>query len=76
MSKRHVDANSDASTLAAYLRQIAKVPLLTIDEEQSLGRRIQVVGLMEAHGLGSEPKSSGDDIATCAEATVSAETTI
>jgi RNA polymerase primary sigma factor len=41
MSKRHADANSDASTLAAYLRQIAKVPLLTIDEEQSLGRRIQ-----------------------------------
>src|ERR1700716_1830870 len=41
MSKRHADANSDASTLAAYLRQIAKVPLLTVDEERSLGRRIQ-----------------------------------
>src|SRR5256714_3305620 len=41
MSKRHADANSDASTLAAYLRQIAKVPLLTVDQEQSLGRRIQ-----------------------------------
>src|ERR1700704_6478695 len=41
MSKRHADANSDASTLAAYLRQIAKVPLLTVDEERSLGLRIQ-----------------------------------
>ena len=41
MSKRHADANSDASTLAAYLRQIAKLPLLTVDEERSLGLRIQ-----------------------------------
>jgi RNA polymerase primary sigma factor len=41
MSKRHADGNSDASTLAAYLRQIAKVPLLTMDEERSLGLRIQ-----------------------------------
>jgi RNA polymerase primary sigma factor len=41
MSKRNADANSDASTLAAYLRQIAKVPLLTVDEERSLGLRIQ-----------------------------------
>jgi RNA polymerase primary sigma factor len=41
MSKRHADANSDVSTLAAYLRQIAKVPLLTVDEERSLGLRIQ-----------------------------------
>jgi RNA polymerase primary sigma factor len=41
MAKRHADANSDASTLAAYLRQIAKLPLLTVDEERSLGRRIQ-----------------------------------
>jgi RNA polymerase primary sigma factor len=41
MARRHADANGDASTLAAYLRQIAKVPLLTIDEERSLGLRIQ-----------------------------------
>ena len=41
MSKRHADGHSDASTLAAYLRQIAKVPLLTVDEERSLGLRIQ-----------------------------------
>ena len=41
MSKRHAAANSDASTLAAYLRQIARVPLLTVDEERSLGLRIQ-----------------------------------
>src|SRR5258706_4427662 len=41
MSKRHADANSDASTLAAYRRQIAKVPLLSLDEERSLGLRIQ-----------------------------------
>ena len=40
MSKRHADANSDASTLAAYLRQIAKVLLLTVDEERLLGLRI------------------------------------
>jgi two-component system NtrC family response regulator len=38
--------------------------------------RPTLYALMEAHGLGSEPKSSDDDIATCAEATVSAETTI
>ena len=41
MSKRHADANPDASALAAYLRQIAKLPLLTVDEERSLGLRIQ-----------------------------------
>jgi RNA polymerase primary sigma factor len=41
MSKRHADATSDASTLAAYLRQISKLPLLTVDEERSLGVRIR-----------------------------------
>jgi RNA polymerase primary sigma factor len=41
MSKRHADATSDATTLAAYLRQIAKAPQLSADEERSLGVRIR-----------------------------------
>src|SRR5262249_30080354 len=31
----------DASTLTAYLREIAKLPRLTVDEERALGFRIQ-----------------------------------
>jgi RNA polymerase primary sigma factor len=41
MSRRNVVARSDASTLAAYLREIAKLPRLTFDEERDLGRKIQ-----------------------------------
>jgi len=39
--RRHAITHSDAGTLAAYLREIAKLPRLTIDEERDLGRRIQ-----------------------------------
>ena len=39
MSRRH--ATEDAGTLAAYLRDIAKLPRLTIEEERELGARIQ-----------------------------------
>ncbi len=41
MSRRHATAASDASTLTAYLREIAKLPRLTIEEERALGLRIQ-----------------------------------
>jgi RNA polymerase primary sigma factor len=33
--------NEDASTLTAYLREIAKLPRLTVDEERALALRIQ-----------------------------------
>ncbi len=38
MSRR----DEDASTLTAYLREIAKLPRLTADEERALGARIQI----------------------------------
>jgi RNA polymerase primary sigma factor len=41
VSKRHASNGDDASALAAYLREIAKLPRLTVDEERALGRRIQ-----------------------------------
>ena len=41
VSRRHAVTHSDASTLAAYLREIAKLPLLSVDEERELGDRIQ-----------------------------------
>jgi RNA polymerase primary sigma factor len=41
VSRRHAVAPSDASTLAAYLREISKMPRLTPDEERDLGERIQ-----------------------------------
>src|SRR5437588_2422061 len=41
MSRRHALIQSDAGTLAAYLREIAKLPRLTADEERDLGERIQ-----------------------------------
>jgi RNA polymerase primary sigma factor len=34
--------DEDASALGAYLREIAKLPRLTVDEERALGARIQV----------------------------------
>jgi len=43
VTKRYC-ANDDASTLAAYLREIAKLPRLTIDEERELGARIRIDG--------------------------------
>jgi RNA polymerase primary sigma factor len=41
MPRRNAIAHSDASTLAAYLREIAKLPRLTSGEERDLGQRIQ-----------------------------------
>jgi RNA polymerase primary sigma factor len=41
MSRRHALMQSDANTLAAYLREIAKLPRLNGDEERDLGERIQ-----------------------------------
>ena len=41
MSKRHTAIESEASTLAAYLREIAKLPRLTAEEERDVGLRIQ-----------------------------------
>ena len=43
MPKRY-SASDDASTLAAYLREIAKLPRLSVDEERELGHRIRVEG--------------------------------
>jgi RNA polymerase primary sigma factor len=39
VSRRH--ATSETSTLTVYLREIAKLPRLTVDEERALGRRIR-----------------------------------
>ena len=41
MSRRHLLQQSEASTLAAYLREISKLPRLTIAEERDLGARIR-----------------------------------
>jgi RNA polymerase primary sigma factor len=41
VSKRSASSGDDVTTLAAYLREIAKVPLLTSAEERELGERIQ-----------------------------------
>ncbi|MGE5244617.1 MAG: RNA polymerase sigma factor RpoD/SigA [Betaproteobacteria bacterium] len=41
MPRRHATAAPDSSTLAAYLREIAKLPRLTADEERDLGSRIR-----------------------------------
>ena len=46
--------SKDADPLALYLKQISKYPLLTIDDEQDIGKRIQhiklsVVSLKEAY---------------------------
>ena len=41
MSRRHAASDDDASALSAYLREIAKLPRLTPDQERELGHRIQ-----------------------------------
>ncbi len=42
MAKRHAPVTqSDASTLAAYLREISRLPRLTAQEEHRLGERVQ-----------------------------------
>src|SRR5215467_4199143 len=40
VSKRYANGR-ESSTLASYLRQIARLPRLSIDEERDLGRRIR-----------------------------------
>jgi len=42
--------DEDSGTLAAYLREIAKLPRLTVDEERALGARIQTDRDEEAIG--------------------------
>jgi RNA polymerase primary sigma factor len=39
-TRRHAGSGDDACTLAAYLREIAKVPLLSIQEERDLAGRV------------------------------------
>jgi RNA polymerase primary sigma factor len=41
VSRRHAASDDDANTLGAYLREIAKLPRITVDEERALGHRIQ-----------------------------------
>jgi RNA polymerase primary sigma factor len=41
VSKRHASSDDDSSTLTAYLREIAKLPRLTADEERALVERIR-----------------------------------
>ena len=41
MSRRHAASDDDASALSAYLREISKLPRLTVDEERALGERIK-----------------------------------
>lgn len=55
MSRRHAIGDDEASALAAYLREISKLPRLTVDEERALASRIQecdeaaVMQLVEAN---------------------------
>jgi RNA polymerase primary sigma factor len=44
VSKRHTASGDDADTLSAYLREIAKLPRVTVDEERALGLRIRDEG--------------------------------
>jgi RNA polymerase primary sigma factor len=41
VARRHAGSESEASALAAYLREIAKAPRLTVEEERHLGLRIE-----------------------------------
>jgi RNA polymerase primary sigma factor len=41
VSRRHAVSEGESGTLAAYLREIAKLPRLTVEEERDLGLRIQ-----------------------------------
>jgi RNA polymerase primary sigma factor len=41
VSKRHAASGDDGETLSAYLREIAKLPRVTVDEERALGLRIR-----------------------------------
>ena len=44
VSKRHGAGGDDGGTLSAYLREIAKLPRVTVEEERALGRRIRAGG--------------------------------
>jgi len=41
VSRRPTASDDDASALSAYLREIAKLPRLSVDEERELGQRIR-----------------------------------
>jgi RNA polymerase primary sigma factor len=41
VSKRHAPGGDDGNTLSAYLREIAKLPRVTVDQERALGLRIR-----------------------------------
>jgi RNA polymerase primary sigma factor len=41
VSRRHTASDDDASALSAYLREIAKLPRLSVDEERAIGQRIR-----------------------------------
>src|SRR5256714_13867342 len=41
VSRRHAVSDDDTRALSAYLREIAKLPRLSVDEERSLGARIR-----------------------------------
>jgi RNA polymerase primary sigma factor len=41
VSKRHDAGGDDGNTLSAYLREIAKLPRVSVDEERALGLRIR-----------------------------------
>jgi RNA polymerase primary sigma factor len=41
VSRRHAASDEDSSTLTAYLREIAKLPRLTVEEERALVQRIR-----------------------------------
>src|SRR6266516_1227602 len=44
VARRHAITQSDTGTLTAYLREIAKLPRLSVEEERDLGERIQRQG--------------------------------
>jgi RNA polymerase primary sigma factor len=41
VSRRYAASDDDASALSAYLREISKLPRLSVDEERALGERIK-----------------------------------
>jgi RNA polymerase primary sigma factor len=73
VSRRYAVSEDEASTLAAYLREIAKLPRLTVDEERSLGARIQSDRSDAAHdaaeaGKGHEPREAHEALTRLVEA--------
>ena len=45
MSRRHAASDDDASTLTAYLREIAKLPRLTIDQSHNIEAKVEAMTL-------------------------------